>query len=45
MKTYEMNPAGYNETAVRNVTGFENARGGFAVMHGTGDDVSLQSSF
>ena len=38
MKTYAMNEAGYNETAVRNATGFENARGGFAVMHGTGDD-------
>lgn len=38
MKTYEMNEAGYNETAVRNGTGFGNARGGFAVMHGTGDD-------
>jgi dipeptidyl-peptidase 4 len=31
MKTYEMNPAGYNETAVRNATGFANARGGFAI--------------
>ena len=38
MKTYDMNPAGYNETAVRNATGFGSARGGFAVMHGTGDD-------
>lgn len=33
-----MNEAGYNETAVRNATGFKDIRGGFAIMHGTGDD-------
>ncbi|USW56441.1 Putative peptidase S9, prolyl oligopeptidase, catalytic domain, dipeptidylpeptidase IV [Septoria linicola] len=38
MKTYEQNPEGYNETAVRKADGFKNARGGFGVMHGTGDD-------
>lgn len=38
MKTSEMNEAGYNETAVRNATGFKDIRGGFAIMHGTGDD-------
>lgn len=45
MKTYEQNPAGYNKTAVRNATGFANARGGFAIAHGTGDDnVHYQNS-
>ena len=38
MKTYEQNEAGYNETAVRKPEGFSNASGGFAIMHGTGDD-------
>lgn len=38
MKTSAMNEAGYNETAVRNATGFKNIRGGFAIMHGLGDD-------
>ncbi|KEF63347.1 dipeptidyl-peptidase 4 [Exophiala aquamarina CBS 119918] len=38
MKTSTMNEAGYNETAVRNATGFKDIRGGFAIMHGTGDD-------
>lgn len=38
MKTYEANQAGYNETAVRRPDGFSNARGGFAIMHGLGDD-------
>lgn len=45
MKTYEQNPAGYNETAVRNPEGFSNTKGGFAIMHGTGDDnVHYQNS-
>jgi dipeptidyl-peptidase-4 len=45
MSTYEQNPAGYNETAVRNATGFANARGGFLIAHGTGDDnVHYQNS-
>ncbi|KXT18421.1 hypothetical protein AC579_8178 [Pseudocercospora musae] len=38
MKTPATNEAGYNETAVRNSQGFANARGGFAIMHGLGDD-------
>jgi len=38
MKTSAMNEAGYNETAVRNATGFKDIRGGFAIMHGLGDD-------
>jgi dipeptidyl-peptidase-4 len=38
MGLYEDNEAGYNETAVRNVDGFKNIEGGFAIMHGTGDD-------
>lgn len=38
MKTYEMNPAGYNASAVRHPVGFQNAAGGFLVQHGTGDD-------
>ncbi|MGG6496988.1 UNVERIFIED_CONTAM: S9 family peptidase, partial [Bacteroidetes bacterium 56_B9] len=36
MKTYEQNPAGYNETAVRKADGFKNARGGFGLLHGLG---------
>jgi dipeptidyl-peptidase-4 len=38
MKTSATNEAGYNETAVRNATGFKDIRGGFAIMHGMGDD-------
>jgi dipeptidyl-peptidase 4 len=38
MKTYAMNPAGYNETAVRKADGFKNIAGGFSIFHGTGDD-------
>lgn len=38
MKTSAMNEAGYNETAVRNATGFKQIRGRFAIMHGLGDD-------
>ncbi|PGH11183.1 hypothetical protein AJ79_05025 [Helicocarpus griseus UAMH5409] len=38
MKTYEMNAAGYNASAVRKHEGFNNAAGGFLVQHGTGDD-------
>ncbi|KAL2109796.1 hypothetical protein VUR80DRAFT_2030 [Thermomyces stellatus] len=38
MKTLQENEDGYRETAVHAVDGFKNARGGFAVLHGTGDD-------
>lgn len=38
MKTLSDNEAGYNETAVRNTTGFLNLAGTFTVAHGTGDD-------
>ena len=38
MKTSQMNPEGYNGTAVRKVDGFRNIAGGFAVLHGLGDD-------
>lgn len=38
MKTPATNEAGYNETAVRHSEGFAQARGGFAIMHGLGDD-------
>lgn len=38
MKTPETNEAGYNETAVRNATGFNEITGGFAITHGLGDD-------
>lgn len=37
-KTYKQTPDGYDETAVRDAAGFANARGGFAIAHGTGDD-------
>ena len=38
MRTPATNAGGYNVSAVRDTTGFRNAAGGFAVMHGTGDD-------
>lgn len=38
MKTLEENEDGYRETAVHAADGFKNVRGGFAVLHGTGDD-------
>ncbi|KAF3906351.1 Seprase [Dactylellina cionopaga] len=38
MKTYQQNPAGYNETAVRKAAGFKNIKGKFSILHGTGDD-------
>lgn len=38
MKTLTGNLAGYEETAVRNATGFQNVRGGVLIQHGTGDD-------
>ncbi|KAG6041437.1 hypothetical protein E4U41_004287 [Claviceps citrina] len=38
MKTPTANPAGYEASAVRNVSGFRNVRGRFALMHGTADD-------
>ncbi|KAI8968392.1 dipeptidyl peptidase IV N-terminal region-domain-containing protein [Mycotypha africana] len=36
MSTPELNPQGYAQSAVNNMTGFENAR--YLVIHGTGDD-------
>ncbi|KAK6543980.1 diacylglycerol pyrophosphate phosphatase [Orbilia ellipsospora] len=38
MKTYQQNPAGYNETAVRKPEGFKKIKGKFSILHGTGDD-------
>lgn len=36
MKTPKLNPAGYEKSAVNNMTGFENAK--YLLAHGTGDD-------
>ncbi|KAF1808300.1 putative dipeptidyl peptidase 4 [Eremomyces bilateralis CBS 781.70] len=38
MKTPELNPGGYEETAVEKVDGFKNIAGGILIQHGTGDD-------
>ncbi|KAG7103782.1 dipeptidyl peptidase 4 like protein [Verticillium longisporum] len=38
MKTSQMNPDGYNETAVTDTTGFKNLAGKAYIAHGTGDD-------
>lgn len=38
MKQLSTNEAGYNTSAIRNSAGFQNARGGFLIQHGTGDD-------
>jgi dipeptidyl-peptidase-4 len=38
MKTLEMNPEGYNASAVVRQAGFNNVRGSFLIQHGTGDD-------
>nr|CAG8529769.1 15075_t:CDS:10 [Entrophospora candida] len=43
MKTPELNPNGYELSAVTNMTGFDNAK--FLLIHGTGDDnVHFQNS-
>ncbi|KAH6624134.1 dipeptidyl peptidase IV N-terminal region-domain-containing protein [Chaetomium sp. MPI-SDFR-AT-0129] len=45
MKTPDLNPEGYNRSAVRKVDGFKKLRGQFLVQHGTGDDnVHFQNS-
>ncbi|KAI2610349.1 dipeptidyl peptidase IV N-terminal region-domain-containing protein [Hypoxylon fragiforme] len=45
MKTTQLNPEGYARSAVRGVEGFEHVAGGFAIMHGLGDDnVHYQNS-
>ncbi|RHZ48584.1 prolyl dipeptidyl peptidase DppIV [Aspergillus thermomutatus] len=38
MKTLESNGGGYNASAIRNVVGYKNVRGGVLIQHGTGDD-------
>lgn len=38
MRTPELNPEGYNVSAISQTAGFKNVPGGFAIMHGTGDD-------
>ncbi|KAI7861802.1 hypothetical protein BDF14DRAFT_246986 [Spinellus fusiger] len=43
MLTPQLNPQGYESTAVNNMTGFENAK--YLLVHGTGDDnVHFQHS-
>ncbi|KAK9720279.1 Dipeptidyl peptidase 4 [Basidiobolus ranarum] len=43
MKTPQLNPDGYKNSAVKNMTGFHNAQ--FLLVHGTGDDnVHFQNS-
>lgn len=45
MKTLEMNPAGYNASAVAKPEGFRNIPGSVLIQHGTGDDnVHFQHS-
>lgn len=45
LPTNSSNAAGYAKTRVHSAEGFKNARGGFAIMHGTGDDnVHYQNS-
>ncbi|KAI0141222.1 dipeptidyl peptidase IV N-terminal region-domain-containing protein [Xylariaceae sp. FL1272] len=45
MKTTQINPDGYDKTAVRLVDGFKNLRGSFTILHGLGDDnVHYQNS-
>ncbi|KAA8898505.1 putative dipeptidyl peptidase 4 [Sphaerosporella brunnea] len=45
MKTLEMNPGGYKESAVRKPEGFKNVPGSILIQHGTGDDnVHFQHS-
>jgi dipeptidyl aminopeptidase len=36
MKTPVLNPEGYEQSAVNNMTGFKNAK--YLLAHGTGDD-------
>ncbi|OTB10080.1 hypothetical protein K445DRAFT_323385 [Daldinia sp. EC12] len=38
MKTSQLNPDGYNKTAIRKPDGFKNIAGGFSILHGLGDD-------
>ncbi|KAI2628512.1 dipeptidyl peptidase IV N-terminal region-domain-containing protein [Hypoxylon sp. NC1633] len=38
MKTPELNPDGYDRSAVRKPEGFKNIAGGFTINHGSGDD-------
>ncbi|XXG95778.1 Dipeptidyl peptidase 4 [Hypoxylon texense] len=38
MKTSQLNPAGYEKSAVRRAEGFKHIAGGFSIQHGLGDD-------
>lgn len=43
MKTPELNPNGYEQSSIHNMTGFRNAK--YLLAHGTGDDNGKYSLY